>query len=198
MATWNFDPAHTKASFSARHMMVTTVHGTLGAVSGALEFDAANPAAASVAVTIDTAGLSSGAADRDNHLRSADFLDVAHYPTLAFKSTRVELKGENTAKVYGDLTIRDVTRPVVIDAEYIGQIASPFGDTRVGFTGTTRINREDWGLTWNMALEAGGVLVSRDIRIELDAEAILVTEPASVASAQVTTAQVTTAQVTTA
>ena len=177
MATWKLDPAHTIASFSARHMMVTTVRGTLGTISGAIEFDPAHPETASVEATIDTAGLSSGVADRDNHLRSADFLDVANYPTITFKSTRVEPTGNDTAKVYGDLTIRGVTHQVVIAAEYIGQVASPFGDTRVGFTGSTKINREDWGLTWNMAIEAGGVLVGRDIKIELDAEAILVTEP---------------------
>jgi polyisoprenoid-binding protein YceI len=182
MATWKLDPAHTVAAFSGRHMMVTTVRGTLGAVTGTIEFDPANPAAAKVEATIDTAGLNSGVADRDNHLRSADFLDVANHPTITFKSTRVELTDGNTAKVYGDLTIRGVTRPVVINAEYLGQTPSPFGDTRAGFSGTTKINREDWGLTWNMAIEAGGVLVSKEIKIELEAEAILVPEtaPASV------------------
>jgi polyisoprenoid-binding protein YceI len=176
MATWKLDTAHTVAAFSARHMMVTTVRGTLGTISGTIEFDPANPAASSIEATIDTAGLSSGMADRDNHLRSADFLDVANYPTITFKSTRVEPKDDKTAKVYGDLTIRGITHPVVVDAEYIGQIVSPFGDTRVGFSGTTKINREDWGLTWNVAIEAGGMLVGKDVKIELDAEAILVTE----------------------
>jgi polyisoprenoid-binding protein YceI len=178
MATWKIDPAHTIAAFSARHMMVTTVRGTLGKVSGSLEFNLANPAAAQLDVTIDTAGLNSGVADRDNHLRSADFLDVANYPTITFKSTRVEPTSENSAKVYGNLTIRGVTRPVAIDVEYLGQTPSPFGDTRAGFTGTLKINREDWGLTWNVAIEAGGVLVSKEVKIELDAEVILVSETA--------------------
>lgn len=176
MATWNLDTAHTVASFSGRHMMITTVRGTLGPVTGVIHFDENNLAASSVEATIDATQISSGLADRDNHLRSADFLDVANFPTVTFKSTRVEPTSETTGKVYGDLTIRGVTREVVIDAEYIGRIASPFGDTRVGFTGTTKINREDFGLTWNVAIEAGGVLVSKDIKIELDAEAILVPE----------------------
>ena len=176
MATWNLDSAHTVAAFSARHMMITTVRGTLGTVTGTIEFDEANPANSRLEAVIDATGLTSGLADRDNHLRSADFLDVENYPTITFKSTRVEVTGDVTAKVHGDLTIRGVTRPVVIDAEYIGRTVSPFGDTRVGFTGTTKINREDFGLTWNVAMEAGGVLVSKDIKIELDAEAILVTE----------------------
>lgn len=182
MAIWKFDQAHTFASFSGRHMMVTTVRGKLGTVSGQIEFDPANPAASTVEATIDAAGLNSGVADRDNHLRSADFLDVANFPTIVFKSTRVEPTSENTAKVYGDLTIRGVTRPVVFDAEYLGQTPSPFGDTRAGFTGTTKINREDWGLTWNLAIEAGGVLVGKDIKIELDAEVILVPETVSAAA----------------
>ncbi len=178
MAIWKLDSAHTIASFSTRHMMVTTVRGTLGTVTGEVEFDAANPAAASVTATIDTAGLNSGVADRDNHLRSADFLDVEKFPSVTFKSTRIEVTGDDTAKVHGDLTIRGVTRPVVLNAEYIGQVASPFGDTRVGFTASTKINREDFGLTWNVALEAGGVLVGKDIKVELDVEAVLVTEGA--------------------
>lgn len=178
MATWTLEPNHSVAAFSGRHMMVTTVRGTLGTVNGTIEFDPANPSAARVEASIDTAGLNSGVADRDNHLRSPDFLDVANYPTVDFKSTRVEVTGENTAKVHGDLTIRGVTKPIVIDAEFLGQGVSPFGDTRAGFAGTTKINREDWGLTWNMALEAGGMLVSKDIKIELDVQAVLVTETA--------------------
>jgi polyisoprenoid-binding protein YceI len=183
MATWKLDAAHTFATFSARHMMVTTVRGKLGEISGQIEFDPANPAAAKVEATINTAGVNSGVADRDNHLRSADFLDVANHPTITFKSTRVELTGENTGKVHGNLTIRGVTRPVVLDVEYLGQTPSPFGDTRAGFVGTTRINREDWGLTWNVAIEAGGVLVGKEVKIELDVEAILVPETAPAAAA---------------
>jgi polyisoprenoid-binding protein YceI len=180
MPQWNFDPAHTSAEFSARHMMVTTVRGTFEKVSGTLDFDPAEPEKASVEVTIDAASITTRVADRDTHLRSPDFLDVANYPTLTFKSTKVELTGGDTAKITGDLTIRGVTRPVVINAEYLGQEKNPWGVTVVGFSGTTRINREDWGLTWNVALETGGVLVSKDINIALDVEAALADAPASV------------------
>jgi len=176
MATWKFDSAHTSASFSARHMMVTTVRGTFAPPTGTLEFDPENPAAAHVEAQLDATTLSSGVTDRDNHLRSADFLDVANYPTITFKSTKVELTGGDEANVTGDLTIRGVTHPVVLKAEYLGKVNSPFGDTRVGFTASTKINREDWGLTWNVGIEAGGVLVGKEIKIELDLEAILVTE----------------------
>jgi polyisoprenoid-binding protein YceI len=179
MATWNLDPAHTAAEFSARHMMVTTVRGGFRNITGTLEFDPANPAAARVEAVIQTADMiSTGLADRDNHLKSPDFLDVVSYPTITFKSTRVEPTGENRAKIYGDLTIRGVTREVAIDAEHLGEIASPWGDHRAGFTGSVTINREDFGLTWNMALEAGGWLVGKDVKIALDVEAIKVAEPA--------------------
>ncbi len=176
MATWTFDPGHTSASFSARHMMVTTVRGSFAAPTGTLEFDPANPEAAYVEAEIDATTLTSGVADRDNHLRSADFLETDKYPTITFKSTKVEVTGDDTANVTGDLTIRGVTRPVVLKAEYLGTVNSPFGDRRAGFTASTKINREDWGLTWNVAIEAGGVLVGKDIKIELELEAILVQE----------------------
>jgi polyisoprenoid-binding protein YceI len=180
MALWIFDPAHTSAEFSARHMMVTTVRGKFEKVSGTLEFDPANPTAASVEARIDAASLNTGVADRDNHLRSADFLDVANYPTITFKSTKIEMTGENEARITGDLTIRGVTRPVVIDAEYLGQGKNPWGKTVAGFSGRAKINREDWGLTWNVALETGGWLVGKDINITLEAEAIPAETPATV------------------
>lgn len=176
MALWNIDSTHAQASFAARHMMVTTVRGSFNKISGTIDYDPANPAAASVEVVIDTHSMTStGLEQRDNHLRSADFLDVEHYPTITFKSTKVEPKGDGTkATIYGDLTIRGVTKPVAIEAELLGQGKSPFGTTVAGFTGTTKINREDFGLTWNMALETGGWLVSKDVNITLDVEAIKV------------------------
>ena len=182
MAKWTFDLAHTSADFSARHMMITTVRGGFKNVTGSIDFDPANPAQASVEATIDTTSMTStGVVDRDNHLKSPDFLDIANYPTITFKSTKVEPNADgNAAKVTGDLTIRDVTRPVTLDAEFLGQVNSPFGDVRAGFTGSTKINREDFGLTWNMALEAGGWLVGKDININLEVEAVLVPEPAAV------------------
>lgn len=176
MATWKFDPAHTTVSFSARHMMVTTVRGQFAAPTGTLVFDPENPAASSVEATIDTTTLTSGVADRDNHLRSADFLEVDKYPTITFQSTKVEVVSDDEARVTGDLTIRGVKRPVTLKVEYLGALNSPFGDKRAGFMASTKINREDWGLTWNLAVEAGGVLVGKDIKIELDVEAILVPE----------------------
>ena len=180
MATWNFDPTHTYASFSARHMMVTTVRGRFDAPSaGKLEFDPANPAATQVEATLNAASVNTGFADRDNHLKSPDFLDVANYPTITFKSTRVELTGDDTAKLHGDLTIRNVTRPVVFNVEFLGITNDPWGGKRAGFSAETKINREDWGLTWNVAIEAGGVLVGKDIKLNLDVEAILIPETAT-------------------
>jgi len=176
MAQWNIDPAHTDITFVVKHMMVTNVRGSFAGVSGTIDFDPANTAAASVDITIDVNSINTGAADRDNHLRSADFFEVEKYPNMTFKSTAVEVTGDSTAKVTGDLTIRDVTKSVVLDVEFIGQGVSPFGDTRAGFEANTTINREDFGLTWNQALEAGGVLVGKDIRIMLDVQAVMVAD----------------------
>lgn len=176
MATWTFDPAHTSASFSARHMMVSTVRGSFAPPTGTLEFDENNPAAAKVYAELDASTLTSGVADRDNHLRSPDFIDAGNFPTITFSSTNVEVTGDNTANVTGDLTIRGVTHPVVLKTEFLGIVNSPFGDKRAGFSATGKFNREDWGLNWNMAIEAGGVLVGKEIKIELDLEAILVPE----------------------
>ena len=184
MAVWKFDPAHTTISFSARHMMVTTVRGNFAPPSGTLVFDQANPAASSVEAEIDTTTLVSGVTDRDNHLRSADFLDTANFPTITFKSTKVEVTGDDSANISGDLTIRGVTHPVVLKTEFLGVVNSPFGDKRAGFTASTKINREDYGLNWNVAIEAGGVLVGKEIKIELDVEAIYVAETEAEAAAQ--------------
>ena len=179
MASYKLDSAHTATNFTVRHMMVTNVRGGFDKVSGTLEFDAANPAAASVEVIIEAASVNTGVVDRDNHLRSADFFEVEKYPNITFKSTKVEALSDTHAKVTGDLTIRDVTKSVVLDVEFLGQAASPFGDTRAGFEATTNINREDFGLGWNVALEAGGVLVGKEIKLNIDAEAVLVTETAT-------------------
>jgi polyisoprenoid-binding protein YceI len=182
MATWNFDPTHTAANFSARHMMVTTVRGSISGVSGQLELDIENPAAASMEVQLDARTIFTGVEDRDNHLRSADFLDVENYPTITFKSTKVEVTGDAEGKIYGDLTIRNVTKPVVLSTEFLGQEVNPWGKTVIGFEAETKINREDFGLVWNVALESGGVLVGKDIKLHINAEAILVTETEVVAA----------------
>lgn len=180
MTTWTFDPVHTYANFSTRHMMITTVRGTFSNITGEITFDPANPAAASVHAEIDAATINTQMGDRDNHLKSPDFLDVANHPKLVFRSTRVEVTGENTAKIHGDLTIRGVTRPVVLDTELTGLGVDPFAKVdKAGFAAKTKINREDFGLTWNVALEAGGWLVGKDITIELDVEAVKAGQPAT-------------------
>lgn len=178
MAQWTIDNTHTSADFTVRHMMISNVRGNFDKISGVVNYDPANPAASSVEAVIDVNSINTGVADRDNHLRSADFFDVATYPTISFKSTSVKAVDSEHAKVTGDLTIRDVTRSVVLDVTFLGQQNSPFGDVRAGFEASTKINREDFGLTWNVALEAGGVLVGKDIKIELNAETVLVTETA--------------------
>jgi polyisoprenoid-binding protein YceI len=153
-------------------MMLTTVRGQFERFSGTVNFDEQNPANSSVDVTIDTASLQSKDEQRDGHLKSPDFLDVANFPTLSFKSKRVQVIDDNSAKIVGDLTIKDVTKEVALNVDYHGQQKSPWGSTSAGFTGTTKVNREDWGLTWNVALEAGGLLVSKDIKIEIDLEIV--------------------------
>lgn len=180
MNTWTIDSAHANASFAVRHMMVSTVRGRLGTVDGTLTFDPDNPQASQVEVEIDAASIDTGIEDRDNHLRSPDFLDVEKYPTITFKSTNVEVTGDNKGKVTGDLTIRDVTRPVTLNVTFLGQSVNPMdGSQTVGFEAKTSIDREDWGLTWNVALETGGWLVGKEINITIDVEAVLQAEQES-------------------
>lgn len=181
MAQWNFDPSHSSAEFAARHLMVSTVRGSFRNVTGTINFDPDNIENSSVEATINVSEMTStGILDRDNHLKSADFLDAENYPTITFKSTKVEKKGENEARVTGDLTIRGVTRPVTLNAELAGVVTNPWGNKVAGFSATTVINREDFGLTWNMVIEGGGVMVSKEIKVTLEVEAALVTEPAAV------------------
>lgn len=171
MTTWNIDPAHSVAEFSVRHMMISTVKGSFAVIKGSVDFDPANPENASVEATIDVSSINTNAADRDNHLRSPDFFDAEQFPEMTFKSTRIEKTGENAGRVVGNLTIRDVTKEVAFDVDYFGEVPSPFGDRRVGFNGTTTIDREDWGLNWNQTLETGGVLVSKEVKISVDLQA---------------------------
>lgn len=180
---WTFEPGHTAAEFRARHMMVTWVRGAFKDVHGQLEFDPEHPEKLVVEVVIDTSGCWSGEAARDNHLRSDDFLACARYPQMRFKSTAVQLVGPEDYRVSGDLTIRGVSRPVVLDVHYHGTWQTPWFEdgidkgpkTRAGFSGHTRINRYDFDVSWNSDLPAGGVVVSPDIDIVVDAEAILET-----------------------
>jgi polyisoprenoid-binding protein YceI len=166
--TWNIDPTHTDVLFSAKHMMVTTVRGKFASVSGVVEGDPQDPTGARGTFTVDVASLNTGVEQRDGHLRSADFFDAGNFPTATFATTRVEPKGGSGYKVTGDLTIRETTRPVTFDVEVLGLYAGMDGSRRVGLHAETRINREDFGLTWNVALESGGWLVGREIKLELD------------------------------
>lgn len=181
MARWVFEPGHTAAEFCVRHMMVTHVRGHFKNVRGTLEFDPREPRAAAVDVRIDARGLWSGEPDRDAHLRSADFLDVERFPEITFQSHAVELRGVNEALVTGSLAIRGVTKPATLDVHYLGQWQTPWWEdgvdkgpkTRAGFLATTRINRHDFGVSWNSALERGGIVVGHEVFITVDAEAIL-------------------------
>ena len=181
MRTWFFEPGHTAAAFSARHMMVTNVRGYFKDVHGTLVFDPADPAASSVEAVIDAGGIWTGEPGRDAHLKGAEFLDVEKYPTITFKSERVEMTGASEAIVTGQLTIRGVMRTVALKAHYLGQWQTPWWEdgmdkgpkTRAGFTATTSINRHDFGVSWNAVLDHGGLVVGNMVEITLDAEAIL-------------------------
>ena len=168
---YTIDPSHSRLGFSARHAMVTTVRGAFPEFTGTAHIDAANPAGSTVALTISAASVDTGSADRNGHLVSADFFDVENHPTLTFTSTHVERDGDDWA-ITGDLVIKGTSKPATIDFESTGTATDPFGNQRAGFEGSTTINRKDWGLSWNAALETGGVLVSEKIKLELDISAI--------------------------
>ena len=169
-STWTIDPAHTKAEFSAKHMMMTTVRGHVAGATGTIELDEDDLTRSSVVATLDAGSVDTGEARRDAHLRSLDFLDVERFPTITFRSTAIEKAGSGY-RIVGDLTIRDVTRSVVLDAEFLGAVHGMQGGRHAGFTARTTIDREAWGLTWNVGLEAGGWLVGREITIAIDAAA---------------------------
>jgi polyisoprenoid-binding protein YceI len=171
--TWKLDPAHTDVQSSTRHMMVTTVRGRFAKVDGTIVLDEADPNKSSVEVDIDATSLDSHQPQRDAHLKSADFLDVEHFPTIVFRSTRIEPTDSSHARVVGELTIRGLTREVVLDTEFFGRQKHVMGHLITGFSATTTINRKDWGLTWNMPVEAGGWLVGDTIKIAIDVEATL-------------------------
>jgi polyisoprenoid-binding protein YceI len=169
---YTVDVAHTRIGVRARHAMVTTVRGAFEDFEGTAHLDVADPAASSVQLRIRAASIDTGVADRDAHLRSPDFLDVETYPELVFSSTEVEQLDEDTYRVTGDLTIKDVTREVAVDFTLTGSAQDPWGQMRVGFEGALVIRRSDWGLVWNTALDTGGVLVSDKVQIEFDVSAI--------------------------
>jgi polyisoprenoid-binding protein YceI len=165
--TWKTDPAHMDVQFSAKHMMVTTVRGKFTDVEGSLTLDESNPAASGGSFSVKVASVNTGVEQRDGHLRSADFFDAERYPEITFVSTALEPRRGNDYAVTGDLTIRDVTKPVTFDVEYLGTYQG-FQGRRAGFHATTKLNREDFGLTWNVALESGGWLVGKEIKLEID------------------------------
>jgi polyisoprenoid-binding protein YceI len=170
--TYAIDPAHSRIGFVARHAMVTKVRGSFNEFEGAGYFDAEDPANSRVELTIKAASIDTRNADRDGHLRSNDFFDMASYPEIRFVSTEVAPAGEDAYRVSGDLTIKGVTKPVTVDFEYTGTAVDPFGNTRLGLEGKTTVNRKDWGVNWNAALEAGGVLVSEKVTLEFEVSAI--------------------------
>ena len=170
--TWQIDPAHSEIQFSARHMMISTVRGRFKRFSGTVEADEQNQTTARVEVQIDAASIDTGDDKRDTHLRSPDFLNVEQYPSITFKSTKIEQRDTTHGQIAGNLTIRDVTKPVILEVEYAGMAKSPWGTISAGFSAHTRINRKDWGLNWNVALETGGWLVSDEIRVDIEVELV--------------------------
>ena len=166
------DPSHSRIGFVSRHAMVTKVRGSFNEFDGSGYFDAENPAASHLQLTIQAATIDTRNADRDAHLRSNDFFDMDTYPEITFASTAVEQLDPESYRVTGDLTIKGVTKPVTVDFEYNGTAVDPYNNQRIGFEGKTTINRRDWGVNWNAALEAGGVLVSEKVTIEFEVSAI--------------------------
>jgi len=171
-STWQIDAAHTGVAFSVKHLMISRVKGQFGAVSGSLVLDERDFTRSNVHVTIDVSSVDTREEKRDAHLRSPDFFDVEKFPTMTFMSRRIERTGDDTFTLVGDLTIRDVTREITLAVTNEGRQKDPWGGERIGFSATTTIDRRDYGLTWNQALETGGVLVGNDVKISLDVQAV--------------------------
>jgi polyisoprenoid-binding protein YceI len=169
---WIVDAVHSQATFSVKHMMVSTVKGQFKVLSGSLNIDEQNPANSWVQAEVDTASIDTRDENRDNHLRSADFFDAASYPKITFKSTKVEPNGNGEYKVSGELSMHGVTKPAVFEVEYSGQSKDPWGNQRAGLSARTKVSRKEWGLTWNQVLETGGFAVSDDVKIEIDLSTI--------------------------
>ncbi|GAA2518305.1 YceI family protein [Streptomyces gobitricini] len=169
---YTIDPSHSGIGFTARHAMVTNVRGAFTAYEGALNLDGTDPAASSASIDVEIASIDTGNADRDGHLRGADFFDAERFPAMTFRSTGAEALGGTDYRITGDLTIKDVTKPITIDLEFNGAAKDPFGNERVGFEGKAELLRSEWGLTWNAALETGGVLVSDKIKLTFEISAV--------------------------
>lgn len=176
-ASYQIDSAHSVAGFTVRHMMVSNVSGAFAKLSGTVDFDSNNPSQSKVEVTIDTASVDTRSSGRDTHLRSADFFDVATYPAITFKSTRVDKAGEGKLRVLGNLTMRGVTKEVVLDVDGPTPEIQAQGGFRAGASATTKINRKDFGITWSRAVDSGGVVVSDEVRINIEVELVRKPQP---------------------
>lgn len=170
--TYELDAAHSRLGFVARHAMVTKVRGQFRDFTGTLHLDAEDPTRSTAEVTIQVASLTTAQDQRDEHLRGPEFFDAEQHPTITFRSTSAEQVDDDTYRLTGDLTIKGVTRPVSIDLEHTGAATDPYGNFRTGFEGRVQVNRRDWGLTWNVALETGGILISDKVTLELDVSAV--------------------------
>ncbi|MCO5197224.1 MAG: YceI family protein [Anaerolineae bacterium] len=179
--TWQIDFSHSQIQFSVRHMMISKVRGTFEQFNGSINYDEVNPTNTTVDIAVDITSINTRDEQRDAHLRSADFFDAENFPMMTFKSTRVEQVNKHNGRLYGDLTIRGVTKPVVLEVTYEGQAQSPWGTTSAGFSATGKINRKEWNMQWNAALETGGVLVGDDVTISIELE--LVKQPEAEAAA---------------
>lgn len=174
--SWQIDSSHSHINFTARHMMISKVRGSFESFSGTVNFNEENPVNSTVEIAVDLSSINTRDAQRDGHLKSPDFFDVESHPTMRFVSTRVEQIDENNGRLIGDLTIKGVTHEVALDVEYAGVAKSPWGTQSAGFSATGSLNRKDWGLNWNQALETGGVLVGEKISIEIELELVKVAE----------------------
>jgi polyisoprenoid-binding protein YceI len=172
MANWAIDTGHSAINFGVRHMMFGRTRGRFARFSGELRLDPENLQRSSVDVTIDASSIDTNDAQRDAHLRSPDFLDVERFPSLTFRSTSVEDVGEGKLRIHGELTIRGVTRHVVLDTEYGGRVKDPWGNDRAGFSARASVDRTDFGLKWNLPLETGGIVVGTKVDIEIEVEAV--------------------------
>ncbi|MDA8309656.1 MAG: YceI family protein [Actinomycetota bacterium] len=174
--SYKIDPSHSRFGFVARHAMVTKVRGSFNEFDGSGYFDVEDPAKSHFALTIKAASIDTRNAERDAHLRSNDFFSMDEYPEITFVSTKVEPTSDRTYRITGDLTIKGVTKPITFDLEFSGDVVDPWGNTRIGFEGSTTVNRKDWGVNWNVALEAGGVLVSENVTLEFEISAVRIAE----------------------
>jgi polyisoprenoid-binding protein YceI len=177
--TWNIDSSHSHVNFSIRHLVISKVRGQFARWSGVIQVEDGDLTRAKVSATIDVSSLETGVTDRDNHLKSADFFDVAQFPEITFKSTRVEAAGGGDFKLTGELTIHGVTKEVTLSVEHSGAVKDPWGNQRQGFAAKTEIDRKDFGLVWNQTLDAGGLMISDKVHIEIDIEAVQQVEKAA-------------------